>query len=272
VQTPFSQVSVLVHALPSLQLSPSGRAGFEQTPVAGLHVPAVWHWSGAGQTTGSVPVQTPAWQVSVLVHALPSLQAAPSERAGFEQTPVEGLHVPALWHWSGVGQVTAVPVHVPFWHVSFCVQRLPSEQDWPFPLIGFVQTPVPGSHVPATWHWSRGVHVFGVPAHSVAAHRSPVVQGFPSSHGAVFSEKTHWWRVQASSVHGFPSSQSAGWSQRRHPAMPTCWQPDVRTHESAVHASPSSHSRGAPATHVPPAHVSPVVQALPSLHGAVLFA
>jgi len=50
------------------------------------------------QTTGLLPVQTPLWQVSVCVQALPSLQAAPFAFGGFEQAPVEGSHVPAVWH------------------------------------------------------------------------------------------------------------------------------------------------------------------------------
>jgi hypothetical protein len=53
---------------------------------------------GAAQTTGFAPVQTPAWQVSAWVQALPSLQAVPSAWAGFEQTPVAGSQAPAAWH------------------------------------------------------------------------------------------------------------------------------------------------------------------------------
>jgi hypothetical protein len=52
------------------------------------------------QTTGLAPVQVPLWQVSDWVQALPSVQAAPFALFGFEQTPVEVLHVPARWHWS----------------------------------------------------------------------------------------------------------------------------------------------------------------------------
>ena len=39
------------------------------------------------------------------MHALPSLHEAPLAAVGFEQTPVEGLHVPATWHWSAAEQV-----------------------------------------------------------------------------------------------------------------------------------------------------------------------
>jgi hypothetical protein len=43
VHTPDWQLSVCVQALPSLQLLPSLFAGLLQAPVAGLHVPALWH-------------------------------------------------------------------------------------------------------------------------------------------------------------------------------------------------------------------------------------
>ena len=59
-----------------------------------------------------------------------------------------------------------VPVHVPAWHVSVCVQALPSLHEIPFGALGFEQVPVAGLHVPATWHWSLAVHVTGlVPVH-----------------------------------------------------------------------------------------------------------
>ena len=70
-------MSVCVHALPSLQVVPFGKAGFEHAPVAVLQVPAAWHWSAALQTTGFVPTHVPAWHVSVWVHASPSLQVVP---------------------------------------------------------------------------------------------------------------------------------------------------------------------------------------------------
>src|SRR5438034_410317 len=44
-QAPAWQVSVCVQALPSSQGVPSSCGGSEQVPVAGLHVPAAWHWS-----------------------------------------------------------------------------------------------------------------------------------------------------------------------------------------------------------------------------------
>jgi len=106
---PAEQASFVVHALPSLQIDPSALLGFEQKPLAGSHVPATWHWSLAKQTTGFAPVQTPVWQVSLCVQALPSLQEIPFDAAGFEQAPLAGSQVPAVWHWSLAMQVLFVP-------------------------------------------------------------------------------------------------------------------------------------------------------------------
>src|SRR5204863_47432 len=51
----------------------------------------------------------------------------PLGAAGLEQVPVDGLHVPATWHWSDGAHVTGVPPpHAPAWHVSPRVHPLPS--------------------------------------------------------------------------------------------------------------------------------------------------
>ncbi len=79
-------------------------------------------------------MQVPFWHVSVCVHMLPSLHVVPFVAfVGVEQVPVEELQVPATWHAVAAGQVTGLlPVQVPLWHVSVCVQALPSEQLLPF--------------------------------------------------------------------------------------------------------------------------------------------
>jgi hypothetical protein len=46
----------------------------------------------------ALPEQVPAWQVSPVVHGLPSLQVVPFGAVGFEQAPVVGSHVPVTWH------------------------------------------------------------------------------------------------------------------------------------------------------------------------------
>ncbi len=95
-QAPAWQVSLCVQALPSLQGAPLDLTGLLQVPVAGLQVPAEWHWSEAVHTTGFVPTQAPAWQVSLCVQSLPSSQGAPLDLAGLLHAPVAGLQVPAV--------------------------------------------------------------------------------------------------------------------------------------------------------------------------------
>src|SRR4051794_32052610 len=79
------------------------------------------------------PTHAPAWQESVWVHALASLQVAPSAFAGFVHTPDAGLHTPASWHWSWAVHVTGVPAtHTPAaLQVSAPLHALPSAQDVP---------------------------------------------------------------------------------------------------------------------------------------------
>lgn len=55
VQAPFWQVSPDVQVLPSSQAVPFVMFGSLHAPVAGLHVPAVWHWLLAVHTTGLAP-------------------------------------------------------------------------------------------------------------------------------------------------------------------------------------------------------------------------
>src|SRR5437899_252359 len=145
MQAPPSQVSVVVHALPSSQVVPFGLAGLEQIPVAGLQVGTSWHWSCAAQTTGAPAAQTPASQVSVRGHALPSSQVVPLGLAGLEQMPVTGLQVPTSWHWSWAWQATAVPAtQAPPSQVSVVVHALPSSHAVPFGLGDSSRCPSPG--------------------------------------------------------------------------------------------------------------------------------
>jgi hypothetical protein len=43
-------------------------------------------------------VHAPAWHVSLVVQALPSLQAAPFDFCGLEHTPVAVSQTPTTWH------------------------------------------------------------------------------------------------------------------------------------------------------------------------------
>jgi hypothetical protein len=78
VHAPAWQVSPCVQALPSSHAVPLGLCTFAHWPVAGLHTPAVWQASPAGQTTGAPAVQAPAWHVSPLVQPLASSHVVPS--------------------------------------------------------------------------------------------------------------------------------------------------------------------------------------------------
>jgi hypothetical protein len=173
VHVPLWQVSVWVHAFPSLHDVPLGKGvAAEHWPVDGLHVPGALHALPFAQTTGFVPVHRPAWQVSVWVHAFPSEQLVPlALGTGGEHWPVAGTQVPGALHASPLVQTTGLaPVHAPFWHVSVWVQALPSLHDVPLATgTGAEHWPVAGLHVPAPLHWSPLAQTTGfVPVHTPA--------------------------------------------------------------------------------------------------------
>src|SRR6185295_13082380 len=159
---------------------------------------------------GAPPVQTPAWQESPAVQALPSLQGVPFGAFGLEQRPVPGLQVPATWHWSLAVQTTGFePVQAPPWQVSVCVQALPSVQVVPSGAAGFEHTPFAGLQTPATWHASLAVQTTGFEPVQVPPWQVSVsVQALPSSQPFEFGVKTHWpvAGLNVSSVQGLWSS------------------------------------------------------------------
>jgi len=138
-----------VHAFASLHAEPSGALGLVHVPVDGLHVPATLQTPDDTHVTGLPPTQAPAWQVSVSVHALPSLHDVPFATLGVEHTPVLGAQAPGDWHAPDAGQTTAVPPHTPDWHLSDVVQLRPSLQSVPLVATGFEHWPVAVLHVPA---------------------------------------------------------------------------------------------------------------------------
>ena len=97
----------------------------------------------------------------------------------------------------------------------------------------------------------------------VLASHSSVVHGLPSSHGACVPP-THSPPEHASfSVHELPSSHAS--------VLGVNTQPLAMLQLSSVHGLPSVHARIAPGLQAPPAHVSLVVQTLPSVQAAVLL-
>ena len=141
-----------MHAFPSLQAVPLSFAGLLHTPVAGAQLPTLWHWSLAAHTTGFPPVHIAAWQVSVCVHALPSLQVVPSSFTEPTHCPVAGSQAEA-WHWSlGVHTKGFPPMQIPFWQESVCVHGFPSLHPAPLIFAGLLHTPLAGSQVSGLWH------------------------------------------------------------------------------------------------------------------------
>src|SRR5947208_396069 len=297
-QMPASQASVCVHALPSSQLVPSGLAGLLQAPVAGLQVPAVWHWLAAVHTTGLAPTQAPAWQVSLCVHALASLQLVPLGLAGLLQAPVAGSQVPAVWHWLAAVHTTGfAPTQAPAWQVSLCVHALASLQLVPLGLAGLLQAPVAGSQVPAVWHWLAAVHTTGfaptqAPAWQVSlcVHALASLQLVPLGLAGLLQAPVAGSQVPAV-WHWLAAVHTTGLAPTQAPA----WQVSVCVHALAsLHLVPlglagllqapvaglqtpavwhwlaAVHTTGLAPTQAPAAQVSVRVQALPSSHGAPL--
>ena len=127
------------------------------------------------------------------------------------------------------------PTQAPPEHVSAVVQASPSSHG---AVLFWDKHPMSGRHESSVQTLPSSQSSGGPPAQAPSEQASPVVQTFPSSHGAVLFVWT---------------------------------QPVAGAHESSVQRLPSSQSGGAPPTQVPPEHVSFVVQASPSSHGIVLF-
>jgi hypothetical protein len=88
------QASCEVHTSPSLHGPALATC---QQPVAGVQPSSVQTFRSS-QLVGGPDVHAPDWQVSFDVQASASEQLAPFAFAGFEQIPVDVLHVPTRWH------------------------------------------------------------------------------------------------------------------------------------------------------------------------------
>jgi hypothetical protein len=103
-----------------------------------------------------------------------------------------------------------------------------------------------------------------VVTHPAVSSQESVVHTFPSSHFRV-APPTQLPPLQVSLVvHALLSVQAA--------VLFVVTHPTVSSQASVVHTFPSSQLRAALPTQSPPLHVSLVVQALPSLQTAVLYA
>jgi len=145
----------------------------------------------------------PPWQMSGVVHWLPSSQDA--VLSVWTQVP------DALQLSSVQGFVSAQSLSGPGWqeppeHTSPTVQALPSSHV----AVLFVCVQVPPAQLSSV-QGLLSLQVVPVPWHEPPEHTSSTVQGSPSSHDAVLGVKTHCpdGELQASSVHPLPSSQRA---------------------------------------------------------------
>jgi hypothetical protein len=159
-------------------------------------------------TVGVPGWQLPAAHASPFVHAFPSLHGA--VLLVNEHAPVPGSQASLVQTLPSLHATGAPGWQEPSAHESPFVQALPSLHG----AVLFVVThaPVPGSQASSV-QTLPSLHTTGVPGWQLpAAHASPVVQAFPSSHGAVLFVNTHdpLPLSHASSVQGLPSSQAVG--------------------------------------------------------------
>jgi hypothetical protein len=127
--TPPVQTSFVVQALPSLHAVPSVAEGFEHMPVLGLHVPAMWHWSLAPQTTGLDPVHAPPWQAYAWKQTFEPVQLVPFTT--FDQAVVELAGIQTWQTFAGfrVPDAYSVPP------MKQSAMQAPEEQTSPLPQL-----------------------------------------------------------------------------------------------------------------------------------------
>jgi hypothetical protein len=279
-QLPPEQVSFVVQALPS---SHDAVLLVWTQPVAGSQVSSVQTFPSS-QFGAAPPAQLPPEHVSFVVQALPSSQGA---ELSVWTHPVAGSQVSSVQTLPSLQFGGAPPTQLPPEQVSFVVQALPSLHE----AVLFVWThPVAGLHESSVQPFPSLQLGGSPPTQAPPKHVSFVVQALPSLQDAVLFVCTQPVAgLHESSVQTFPSLQFGGTPPTQLPpehvsfvmqALPSShaavlfvWtQPVAGSHESSVHGLPSSQFGAAPPTQLPPAQVSFVVQALPSLHETVLLA
>ena len=189
VHTPLWQVSLPLQRSPSGQSVPFNTGGFSQ-PKTGSQESLV-HTLASSQSSGVPSTQTAVWHSSTPLQTLPSPQAVPSGRIGFEHTPAEQTST---------------------------VQRLPSTQSaatWQGrqPGMKVWLQPVTGSQV-STLQPLSSSQLIAVPAVqtplrqlSLPLHTLPSRQPVPFSTGVLLHPNM---ALQTSVVHTLLSSQLSG--------------------------------------------------------------
>ena len=280
LQVPAPQASPTLQALPSLH--PAVLLTYTQ-PLAESQ-PSLVHGLPSTQVGPGPGTQLPLAQASLTVQLLPSSQAPV---VAVLTQPVVVLHESLVQPLVSL-QLSNVPgLQTPVLHTSFWLQALLSEHG--ATLLTNAQ-PLAGLQVSLV-HGLPSLQVTAAPpAHAPVLQASPPVQALASSQVAPLLAKAqpvaalqlslvhgllslHAWAgpglhaplAQASLlVHTLPSLQAA--------LLLTLAQPLAGLQLSLVQALPSLHTTLAPAAHLPSAHLSPLVQALPSSQARVLLA
>jgi hypothetical protein len=276
---PLRQESPTVQAFPSLQ---EAVLLVYAQPVAGAQVSVVQTFPSS-QFSAAPPTHVPPLHASLVVQALPSLQGAVLLVC---VQPVAGLHESSVHRLPSSQLGPAPPTQAPPEQASPVVQALPSSQA--AVLFAWVQ-PVAGLQASSVQRLASSQFGAAPPTQTPPAQVSVVVQALASSQGAellVYVQPVAG--EQPSVVHTLPSSQFGPAPPTQVPpeqaspvvqALPSsqavvlfAWvQPVAGLQASSVQTLPSSQFGGGPPAQAPPLHVSLVVQALPSLHGAVLL-
>jgi hypothetical protein len=227
-QLPPKHASPVVQALPSLQ----GNVLLTcEQPEAGTHESVVQALlslqSGAGP-----PTQEPPAQLSLVVHALPSLQGSVLFVC---VQPVAGLQPSLVQTLESLQFGAGPPTQKPLAQVSPVVHASPSLHG---DVLFVCVQPVAGLQPSFVHTFASSQFGAGPPTQAPPAHVSPVVHASPSLHDEVLFE---------------------------------CVQPVAGLQPSSVQPFESSQFGAGPPTHTPPEQTSLVVHALPSLHDAVLL-
>jgi len=278
-QRPPLHVSLVVQALPSSHAS---------VLLPWMHPSAVSQVSVVQmfeslQLGAAPPMQVPPLHVSLVVHALPSLQGAVF--AALTQ-PTTALQLSSVQGLVSLQSGGAPPTQPPALQVSAVVHAFPSSHGTV--LLVCVQ-PVAGLQLSSV-HVLESLQFLGKPdVHVPPVHVSPTVQALPSLQGTVLLVcRQPRAASQVSFVHTFESSQLGAAPPRQVPALQVSfvvhafpslhelvlleWAHPVEALQlSSVQTLPSSQLGGAPPTQTPALQVSAVVHAFPSLHDAVLF-
>lgn len=224
-QAPPEQVSLVVHAFPSLQ-------GLELLawvhPLAELHPSSVQAFPSL-QFGGGPPTHAPAAHVSPVVHAFPSLHAAlllPKTQ------PSPGLHVSVVHTLPSLQVGAGPPTHAPPEQASFVVQALLSLQAATLFTCTQPDRGLQESSVQTLLSLQLGA---GPPTQLPPEQVSFVVHALLSLHEMVLFVCAQTPDEQASVVHPLPSSHWLAWVHSMQPPI------------------------GVPA-HVPPAQTSSLVQ------------